>query len=328
MMRVYDVNKVEGETLSNAPDGKRAVVVTAADLPREAEALLHEFEVIYTGAQPGEDTLVALCRKVQPAAILVRYGKLSERVFAACEDLRVVAKFGVGIDNIDAKAAAARGIPVIATPGVNADSVAEHTWGFILSFAKSLPTLDARMHAGHWDKSTHKSVELKGKTLGIIGVGNTGSRVARIGIVMGMKVIGFDPYLATFPAGVTSVGLDTLLRESEVVSLHCPLTSETRNIIDTHALGAMRQGAILVNAARGGLVDEPALVDALARGHIRAAGIDSFPVEPPPADHPLRGVAGVMMTPHVAGVSIEAYTNMGVAAARNILAVIDGVTRS
>jgi D-3-phosphoglycerate dehydrogenase / 2-oxoglutarate reductase len=309
--------------LNTASKSKAAVLVTAADLPQEAEALLHEFEVIYTGGQPDEDGLVALCKRMQPAAILVRYGKLSARVLDACEALRVIAKFGVGIDNIDAKAAAARGIPVIATPGVNADSVAEHTWAFILSFAKSLPMLDARMHAGHWDKSTHKSMELKGRTLGLIGVGNTGSRVARIGIIIGMRVSGYDPYLSTFPPGVTSVSLDTLLRESDVVSLHCPLTSETRNIIDTNALASMRQGAILINAARGGLVDEPALVESLARGHVRAAGVDSFPVEPPPPDHPLRGVPGVMMTPHVAGVSREAYVNMGVAAARNILAVMN-----
>lgn len=307
----------------NATPGRAAILVTGADLAPEAQALLADFELVYAGRAPTEDDLVVLCREHQPIAIIVRYGRITPRVIDACRNLRVISKHGSGIDTIDVQAASARGIAVRAAAGANAAAVAEHTWALILACAKSLPQLNTRMHEGHWDKATHKSLELYGRTLGLIGIGAIGSRVAGIGIAMGMRVIAYDPFAQEAPPGVTLCTLTDVLRNSDILSLHCPLTAENRNLINREALALMREGAILVNTARGGLVDEAALMEALGNGRLRAAGLDTFASEPPPADLPMRGVPGVIMTPHIGGVTGDAYRNMGVAAAKNILSVLD-----
>lgn len=309
--------------MNDSTSEKPAILVTGADLAPEAEAILSAFRLVFAGKQPGEDQLVDLCKAVQPVAIIVRYGRITERVIEASKSLRVISKHGVGIDTIDGSAAAARGIAVKAAAGANADAVTEHTWGFILNFAKSIPALDARMHAGLWDKATHKSLELAGRTLGIIGVGAIGRRVAKVGVALGMRVMGYDPYVQDAPAYVPLCPFETVLESADVITLHCPLTPETRHMINADTLARMREGVILINAARGGIVDESALTAALQSGRLRAAGIDTFETEPPPGDFPLRGVPRLMMTPHVAGVTADAYRNMGVAAARNILAVLE-----
>jgi D-3-phosphoglycerate dehydrogenase len=302
---------------------KRTIVVTGADLAPEAVAILHDFSIVYAGKQPDEEQLVSVCRATQPVALIVRYGRITARVIEASQALRVISKHGVGIDTIDTHTAAARGIAVKAAIAVNADAVTEHAWGFILACAKSMPALNVRMHGGDWDKATHKSLELAGLTLGVIGVGAIGSRVAAVGVVLRMRVIAYDPYVHDAPAGVTLTTLEDVLQNADVLTLHCPLTPETRHIIDAAALARMREGAILINTARGGLVDEAALVKALRSGRLRAAALDTFEQEPPPANFPLHNVPGLIMTPHVAGVTSDTYRNMGVAAARNILAVLE-----
>ena len=280
--------------------------------------LLDDFELVYAGRSPTEDDLLKLCRQHDPAAIIVRYGRITARVIESCGNLRVISKHGSGIDTIDVPAAASRGVVVRAAVGANAAAVAEHTWALILACAKSIPQLNDRMHAGHWDKATHKSLELRGLTLGIAGLGAIGKRVAAIGVAMEMKVVAYDPNLGAAPPGVRLDSLDAVLG-ADVVSLHCPLTADNRHMINRDTLERFRAGAILVNTARGGLVDEEALVEALCAGKLRAAALDSFPTEPPPFDYRLRGVERLVMTPHVAGVSEAAYENMGVAAARNVL---------
>lgn len=307
----------------NATPRRAAILVTGADLAPEAQALLADFELVYAGRTPTEDDLVALCRQHQPIAIMVRYGRITARILDACRNLRVISKHGSGIDTIDAEAATARGIAVKAATGANAAAVTEHTWALILACAKALPWLNTRMHEGHWDKATHKSLEICGRTLGLVGIGAIGSRVARVGIAFGMRVIACDPFAQEIPPGVTLCTLEDVLRNSDILSLHCPLTAENRNLINREAFALMRKGAILVNTARGGLVEEAALREALESGHLRAAGLDTFASEPPPADLPMRGVPGVIMTPHVGGVTSDAYRNMGVAAAKNILSVLD-----
>lgn len=302
--------------------GKPSVVVTAADLAPQALALLKDFEVVYAGKQPDEVSLSELCALHQPVAIIVRYGKITPRVIRASDRLRVISKHGSGIDTIDTDTARAMGIAVKAATAVNADAVAEHTWGLILACAKSIPHLNSRMHAGHWDKSAHKSLELKCRTLGLVGLGAIGLRVANIGAAMGMRVTGHDPYAKSAPSFINQVSLPELLRESDVVSLHCPLTADNRRMINNETLDLMRDGAILVNTARGGLVDESAVRDALASGKLRAAGLDSFETEPPPAGHPLRNIQNLIMTPHVGGVTGDAYVNMGIAAAKNVIETI------
>ncbi len=301
---------------------KETILVTGADLAPEAQALLADYELVYAGRTPGEDDLVSLCERHAPVAIVVRYGRITSRVIAACTDLRVISKHGSGIDTIDVAAATARGIAVKAATGANAAAVSEHTWALILACAKSVPELNARMQEGYWDKATHKSLELGGRTLGLVGIGAIGARVAAVGVAMGMQIVAYDPFVKSAPPGVTLCTLDDVLRSADILSLHCPLTAENKKLIGRDALARMRKGSILVNTARGGLVDEPALVDALRTGHLRAAGLDSFSSEPPPPDLPVRGVPGVVMTPHIGGVTTDAYTNMGVAAAQNIVAVL------
>lgn len=250
----------------------------------------------------------------------MRYGKITPGIIDASSQLRVISKHGSGIDTIDVEAARARNVAVKAATAVNAGAVAEHTWALILACTKSVTQLNARMHAGHWDKATHKSIELGGRTLGLVGLGAIGRRVATMGSAMGMRILGHDPHVKAAPPDIVMTTLTELLQAADIVSLHCPLTVDNRRMINRETLSRMRHGAILVNTARGGLVDEAAVRDALEAGCLRAAALDSFETEPPPRDHLLRNVTNLVMTPHIGGVTLDAYINMGVAAARNILA--------
>lgn len=299
------------------------VLVTGADLAAEALSLLTSHEVVYAGKTPDEEALVSLAGRYQPVAIIARYGRITERVMAASERLRVVSKHGTGIDTIDVDAAKRRGIAVKAATGANAPAVAEHTWALILACAKDVPLLDRRMHAGHWDKATHKSLELRGRTLGLVGLGAIGARVAAVGLAMGMRVIAHDPFAATSPEGVELLPLAEVIAGADVLSLHCPLTKDNANMLDAGTLATMRPGAIVVNTARGGLIDEQALADALRSGALRAAGLDSFQVEPLAAPNAFGDIPNVILSPHIGGVTSDAYVGMGVAAAKNVLAVLD-----
>jgi D-3-phosphoglycerate dehydrogenase len=295
------------------------ILVTGADLAPQAVELLSSFDLVYAGKECSEDLLESLCARHQPVAIVVRYGRISARVIAASSRLRVISKHGTGIDNIDSAAAKARGVVVRAAVGANAAAVAEHTWALILACAKGVVPLDARMREGHWDKATHKSLELKGRTLGLVGLGAIGRLVAATGTALGMRVVAYDPFASAFPAGIGNVGLDELFATADVLSLHCPLTAQNANMINATTLAGMRDGAIVVNTARGGLVDEAALVEALRSGKLRAAGLDSFQVEPFSGGHAFTGLHNAVLTPHIAGVTADAYIGMGTGAARNIL---------
>jgi D-3-phosphoglycerate dehydrogenase len=306
-----------------ATSGKPVILVTGADLAPQAVEILNGFEIVYAGKTPDEEGLVSLCQSTQPVGIIVRYGKISARIMDASARLRVISKHGVGIDTIDTAAAAERGIAVKAAVGANADAVAEHTWALILACAKGVPQLNDRMHDGHWDKATHKSLELKGRTLGLVGLGAIGRRAAQVGVAMGMRVIAFDPFASEVPGGVEVTSLDAVIEEAHILSLHCPLTPENRRMINADTISRMRDGAILVNTARGGLVDEAALLAAIASGKLRSAGLDSFETEPLAGEHAFRGVANVVLTPHIGGVTSDAYVSMGTAAARNVLAALE-----
>jgi D-3-phosphoglycerate dehydrogenase len=299
------------------------VLVTGADLAEQALNLLPSYEVVYAGKTPDEEALVGLASRYQPVAIIARYGRITERVMAASAALRVVSKHGTGIDTIDVEAAKQRGIAVKAATGANAAAVAEHTWALILACAKDVPLLDGRMHEGHWDKATHKSLELRGRTLGLVGLGAIGARTAAVGIALGMRVIAHDPYAGSVPEGVELLPLAEVIAGADVLSLHCPLTKDNANMLNADTLATMRPGSIVVNTARGGLIDEAALADALRSGQLRAAGLDSFQAEPFRPDHPFTGIANVILSPHVGGVTSDAYVGMGTAAARNVLAVLE-----
>ncbi len=299
-----------------------AILVTAADLAPQALALLTDFDIVYAGKTPSEQDIVALCQQHDPVAIIVRYGKVGAEAIHAAPSLRVISKHGSGTDTIDKVAATARHVEVRAAVGANAAAVAEQAMALLLACAKSVPALNARMHSGHWDKATHKSVELAGRTIGLIGLGAIGQRFARMAKALDMRVIGFDPYASQVPADIEVVDLDTLWRESDAISLHCPLTDDNRGLLNRDTLARCKPGVLIVNTARGGLVDEAALLDAVRSGHVASAGLDSFAMEPMVADHPFRDEDRIILSPHIGGVTADAYVKMGLAASENLLAVL------
>ena len=308
--------------MSQYANHRGVILVTGADLAPEAVALLQDYKIVYAGKTPTEDDLLHLCEEHQPEAIIVRYGRITRRLIDACHSLRVISKHGTGIDTIDSAAAGERGIAVKAAAGANAPAVAEQTWALIFACAKDVVRLDQRMRQGYWDKATHKSLELKGRTIGLVGIGAIGARVASAALAFGMQVIAYDPYAARSPDGIRMVDLDTLLAQSDVLSLHCPLTDENRNMINADTLAKLKEGVILVNTARGGLIDEEALAAALKSGKVRAAALDSFAQEPLTAPHRFQDIGNIVLAPHIAGVTDNAYIAMGTGAASNVLAVL------
>lgn len=303
---------------------KPAFLVTGADLAPQALALLGDYEVVYAGKAPTEDDIVALCRAHNPQAIIVRYGKLGAAAMDAAPALRVISKHGSGTDTIDKAAAQARNVQVRAAVGANAAAVAEQALALLLACAKSVPQLNARMHAGHWDKATHKSIELAGRAIGLVGLGAIGARFARMALAMDMRVLGHDPYAKSAPEGVELVDLPTLWQSSDAISLHCPLTDDNRHLLNADTLARCKRGVIVVNTARGGLIDEAALLQAVRSGQVAFAGLDSFAVEPMTAGHPFHGEPRILLSPHIGGVTADAYVKMGVGAVENALAVLHG----
>lgn len=302
---------------------RATILITAADLAPQALALLTDYDIVYAGKTPSEEDIVALCRQHNPVAIIVRYSKVGAAAMDAAPSLKVISKHGSGTDTIDKVAAKERGIEVVAAVGANAAAVAEQALALLLACAKSVPQLNERMHAGHWDKATHKSLELGGRTIGLIGLGAIGLRFARMVDALGMRVLGFDPFAKNLPDFVQPADLETIWRDSDAISLHCPLTDDNRGLLNAETLARCKRGVIVVNTARGGLIDEAALLAAVQSGQVRAAGLDSFAVEPMVAGHPFQHQPGFILSPHIGGVTSDAYVNMGLGAARNALAVLN-----
>jgi len=305
---------------------KPVILITAADLAPQALALLSDHEVVFAGKAPTQADVVALARQHNPVAIIVRYSGVNAEAMDAAPALRVISKHGSGTDTIDKAAAAERGIAVTAAVGANAAAVAEQALALLLACAKSVVQLNQRMHDGHWDKATHKSLELAGRTVGLVGLGAIGLRFAKMADAMGMRVIGFDPFAKNLPGYVTAVDLETIWREADAISLHCPLTPENKGLLNAQTLARCKPGVIVVNTARGGLIDEPALLAAVQSGQVRMAGLDSFAVEPMTVPHLFHGQPGFILSPHIGGVTSDAYVNMGVAAVQNTLAVLRTAT--
>ena len=302
---------------------KPVFLVTGNDLAPQALALLGDYEMVFAGKTPTEEDIVALCKRHDPVAIIVRYSKVGAAAMHAAPSLKVISKHGSGTDTIDKVAAKARGIAVVAAVGANAAAVAEQALALLLACAKSVVTLNERMHGGHWDKATHKSVELEGRTVGVIGLGAIGLRFARMADAMGMRVLGFDPYAKDLPAYIHSTDLATIWRESDAVSLHCPLTADNAKLVNAQTLASCKKGVLIVNTARGGLIDEAALLVAVRSGQVGGAGLDSFAVEPMTAPHAFHGETRITLSPHIGGVTADAYVKMGVAAATNALSVLN-----
>src|SRR5690242_14956588 len=216
--------------------------------------------------------------------------KVTARLLERAERLRVIGRAGVGVDNVDLEAATRRGVVVMNTPGGSSVTVAELAVAMILALSRHVTAATASVKAGKWEKKRFQGHELAGKTLGVVGIGNIGSVLVDRALAMKMKVVAYDPFISAEAAsrlGATLVDLETLWRQADVISVHVPLTEQTRNLVDAAALAKVKKGALLVNCARGGIVDEKALADALASGHLGGAALDVFEKEPPPADHPL-----------------------------------------
>jgi D-3-phosphoglycerate dehydrogenase len=303
---------------------KPAVLVTGADLAKQAVDLLADFNLVYAGKTPEKPDLIRLCQEHNPVAIIVRYGRVDAEIMDAAPNLKVISKHGSGTDTIDKLAAKARSIEVCAAAGANAAAVAEQALALLLACAKSVVHLNERMHAGHWDKATHKSVELGGRTVGLVGLGAIGAKFAKMCDAMNMRVLGFDPYAdkSKLPSYIELVDLPTIWRESDAISLHCPLTDDNREMVNSKSLAQCKRGVMFVNTARGGLVNEADLLAAVQSGQVSMAGLDSFAIEPFAAPHPFQGQKNIILSPHIGGVTADAYINMGVGAAKNVLQIL------
>ena len=240
--------------------------------------------------------------------------QVDDALLAAAPKLRVIGRAGVGVDNIDADAATRRGIVVMNTPGANAIAVAELTIGMMLSLARQLPKANSTMHAGKWEKKSLQGVELRGKKLGVLGLGRIGLEVARRARSFGMEIIGHDPFVSASVArenAIQLVSTEELFREADYLTLHVGLTPQTAGIINETTLASMKKGVRIVNCARGELIVEAALAEALKSGHIAGAALDVFHQEPP-KDSPFFSLENVILTPHIAGSTAEAQEAVGV----------------
>ncbi|MEB3204279.1 MAG: phosphoglycerate dehydrogenase [Candidatus Sericytochromatia bacterium] len=247
-------------------------------------------------------------------ALLVRSAtRVTAAMLAAAPRLRVVARAGVGVDNIDVEEATRRGIVVINAPDGNTIAAAEHTLALMMALARRVPEADARMKAGGWDRQRFVGVELAGRRLGVLGLGRIGQRVARVARALDMDVVAFDPFLPEERAaglGIALAGLDEVLETSDVVTLHLPRTQQTAGLLGREALARMKPGARIINAARGGILDEAAVAEFVASGHLGGAALDVFEQEPL-AESPLRDLGGrVVLTPHLGASTEEAQTKV------------------
>ena len=277
-----------------------------------------EFEVdIKTDLSPAE--LKTVIKDYD--ALLVRSStKVTKEIIESAEKLKVVGRAGVGLDNVDLEPASKRGIIVMNTPGGNTISTAEHTMSLILSLSRNIPQADASTKKGNWERKKFMGVELYGKTLGVIGLGRVGSEVAKRAASFGMKVIAYDPFLSLDKAkelGVESVELEAIFKRSDYITVHTPMTNETKYIIDKKAIGKMKKGVRIINCARGGIINENALLDGLKSGKVSGAALDVYEKEPP-GDSPFFKFENVILTPHLGASTEEAQINVAIDIANSV----------
>src|SRR3954447_12832420 len=259
--------------------------------------------------------------------------KVTAPVVNAATQLRVIGRAGVGVDNVDVEAATRRGVIAMNAPGGNTISTAEHAFSLLLSVARKIPQADALLRGGKWDRKNLEGVELFNKTLGVIGMGRIGSELSRRAIAFGMRVLAFDPYLSASRARSLQVELveeiDELLAAADFISLHTPLTAETRHILNAERLAKTKRGVRIINCARGGLIDEQALADAISSSHVAGAALDVFETEPLPADSRLRKIPNLVLTPHLGASTAEAQESVGIEIAQSIrAALLEGTIRN
>jgi D-3-phosphoglycerate dehydrogenase len=299
-----------------------AVVLVSDSLAPQGLEILERAEGIDVidapGLSPGD-----LLEKIKGVdALVIRSGtKVTADVVAAAEQLAVIGRAGIGVDNVDLAAATARGIVVMNTPGGNTTTTAEHAVALMVSLARHIPQATASMKAGRWEKKRFVGMELYNRTLGVIGLGNIGRIVAEKAKGLGMRVIAYDPFLSAEGAAkleVEAVDFDTLLARSDILTVHVPRTKDTTGLLGRKAFAKVRPGVLVVNAARGGIVDEAALLEALESGAVGGAALDVFEEEPPAKDHPLVAHEQVICTPHLGASTEQAQVNVAIAVAEQV----------
>jgi D-3-phosphoglycerate dehydrogenase len=304
---------------------RRPVVLLAEKLaPSVLDLLGDGVEVRHVD---GTDRPALLSALAEADALLVRSAtKVDAEALAATRKLKVVARAGVGLDNVDVPAATERGVLVVNAPTSNIVSAAEHAVALLLAVARRIPAADASLRAGQWKRSSYNGVELNGKTAGIIGLGKIGQLLAQRLAAFGMDLIAFDPYVAPARAaqlGIELVTLEELLERADAISIHLPKTAETKGLIGKDQLAKVKPGVIIVNDARGGLIDEDALADAVREGRVGGAGIDVFVTEPCTSS-PLFELPNVVVTPHLGASTAEAQDRAGTDVARSVLLALAG----
>ncbi len=301
--------------------------VLAADgiSPKGIELLQQDFDVVVKDKLPAEELLEII---PEFDALLVRSAsKVTAEVIEKAAKLKIIGRAGVGVDNIDIPAATAKGIIVINSPGGNTIAATEHTMAMMLSMARNIPIANETTQKGEWNRKKYVGVELKGKTLGVIGMGRIGSGVAKRALAFDMDVIAYDPYINEERAhdlGVTVGTLDDVVSKADFITVHMPLTPDTKNMISMEQMKKMKQGVRLVNCARGGIINEEDLAQAVKDGIVAGAAIDVFTSEPLPADHPLLGVPGIVVTPHLGASTVEAQIGVSIDVAEGVKAALHG----
>ncbi len=285
---------------------------------------------VRTGASEAE--LIAIVPEF--SGIVVRsQTKITSAILQETTRLRVIGRAGVGVDNVDVETATRRGVIVMNAPSGNTISTAEHAFSLLLSVARKIPAADAMVRTGKWERKNLEGVELHSKTLGIIGMGRIGTELSRRALAFGMRVVAFDPYLSASRARSLQVDLvddlNDLLPSADFITLHTPLTPQTRHLLDRDGLGKTKRGVRIINCARGGLIDETALTEALSSGHVAAAALDVFEIEPLPVDSPLRKAPNLVLTPHLGASTAEAQESVGIEIAQSIrAALLEGTIRN
>lgn len=313
------------QTTSRKSDGERpTIVISDAIHPAARQRLVAAATIVDVD---GTD-VAALLDAVRAAdALVVRSEtEVTEAVLTAGENLRVVARAGVGVDNIDLDAATRAGVLVLNAPGANAISAAEHTIALLLAVTRQIVPSDVSTRAGRWERKIMRPIDIAGKTVGIVGLGRVGSQVARRLRAFDMRVLAYDPYITPqrfTEVSAAPVDYETLLQSSDVVTFHVPETAETANLLDRKAMAMLKPGAIIINAARGGVVDQDALAEALADGRVAGAGVDVYPHEPC-TDSPLFAQPNSVLTPHIGGSSAEALAAVGEVISITTLAALRG----
>lgn len=295
------------------------VLITATTISQAAIDYLDRAgcKLLFLSSDDKQTELEQLARTQHVDAILSRTYKISQELITHCPSLKVIARHGIGYDNVDINAASEHGIPVLVTPGTNAYGVAELCIGLLLACARQIPQGNTAIRQGLWPRA-HHGKELYGKTLGLVGLGRIAQHVAQVATALGMRVLAHDPFITQSPYTLTAT-LDELLAQSDVVSLHCPAQNNGKPLFTSSTFARMKPDSILINTARGQLIDEVALAEAITSGQLYAAGLDTLATEPPANNHPFFQLDRIVLSPHLGGSTDQSLERTAMMAAQNLL---------